>query len=111
MLIPIPGTRVFDRLKAEGRLSIKDEKEFAEKNPLYSVPCSRCYFKPKRMSKVDMEHGFLDLARRLASFREIAWRSLVSNPAEALQIFKMNLDLRKEYRKLEYSKQSDSGRP
>ncbi|MFC1682743.1 B12-binding domain-containing radical SAM protein [Candidatus Zixiibacteriota bacterium] len=108
MLIPIPGTRVFDKLKAEGRLSIKDEKEFAEKNPLYSVPCSRCLFMPKRMSKVELEHGFLDLARKLTSFQEIAWRSIVSNPAEALQIFKMNLDLRKEHRKLESSRYFDS---
>jgi hypothetical protein len=106
MLIPIPGTRAFDRLKAEGRLFIKDEKEFAEKNPLYSVPCCRCYFQPKRMSKTEPEHGSLNLARRLTSLREIAWRSLVSNPAEALQILKMNLDLRKEHRKLELSKQS-----
>jgi radical SAM superfamily enzyme YgiQ (UPF0313 family) len=101
MLIPIPGTRIFDRLKAEGRLSIPNEKEFLEKNPLYSVPCNRALFTPRMMSRKELEQGFLDLSRRLSTYREIIRRSRVTNPLEALQIFKMNLDLRKEHRKME----------
>jgi radical SAM superfamily enzyme YgiQ (UPF0313 family) len=104
MLIPIPGSKIHERLKQQNRLLIPDVNVFMEKSPLYSVPCNRALFKPAQFSSEELEKRFTDLADRLTQCREIFRRSIVKNPFEALQILKMNFDLRKEHRKLTRAK-------
>lgn len=98
--IPLPGTRLFERMKKEGRLDIPDVETFIKKDPLYGMPNNRIYFTPKNMSRDELDKGFLDLSRRLTSYKEILRRSLKPELAAAT-IFKMNLDLRKDRLKME----------
>lgn len=100
IVIPVPGTRLFKQFYDEDRLLIRNEDEFAEKNPLYSVPCGHCLFRPKRMSVPELEDAIVQLSGRLTTLPEIIRRSLVPQPFTALNLLKMNLDVRKEYRKL-----------
>jgi len=97
LLLPAPGTRIFERLKKEKRLLIEREEDFLCNNPLYNTPCNRCFFLPKNMSIEEAEAGYLDLVGQLNSFVEILHRSAVSNPFIAAAILFMNLESRKEY--------------
>jgi radical SAM superfamily enzyme YgiQ (UPF0313 family) len=98
--IPMPGTRLFERLKHEGRLDHPDLKTFMKNSPLYSIPCNRCYFTPKNISREDLELGYMKLFRKLTTYSEILKRSIKPN----LYMFKLlmlNLELRKERIRME----------
>jgi hypothetical protein len=43
LLLPAPGTRMFEQLKQEGRLLIEDEEDYLLNNLLYSTACNRCF--------------------------------------------------------------------
>ncbi|MDP2897762.1 MAG: radical SAM protein [bacterium] len=98
LLLPAPGTKVFDRLKTEGRLLIENEEDYLRNNQTYNTACNRCFYLPKRMSPAEAEAGFLKLGNRLCSFREIVRRSTTPNPLTAASIFFMNMDLRAKFR-------------
>ncbi len=98
--IPNPGTRLFEKIKKEGRLDIPDVETFMALDPVYGMPNSRIYFTPKGMSREELATGFLNLARKLTSYKQIIRRSFQPN-LEALTIFKMNLDQRKDRIKME----------
>lgn len=100
ILLPIPGTAIYDRLKNENRLSFPNEKEFDNSQPLYSVPCHKCYFIPKNLSKDELGKRYLELYRKVSRFPGMIKRSLSSSPSETLRFFVMNLGLRKEYAKM-----------
>jgi radical SAM superfamily enzyme YgiQ (UPF0313 family) len=100
MLVPIPGSKIHERLKQQGRLLIPNENVFLTERPRYSVPCNRALYEPANFTVEELEYKFTDLADKLTQYREILRRSIVKSPFESLQILKMNLDLRKEHRKL-----------
>ena len=95
-----PGTKVFDRLGKEGRLLIKNEDELILNNLYYNTSCNRCFFIPKHMSVEEAEVKFIDLNRRLCSFREILWRSVTVRPSELAFLLYMNLAFRSDVKKM-----------
>jgi radical SAM superfamily enzyme YgiQ (UPF0313 family) len=100
LLLPVPGTRTFARLRAEGRLLIQNEDEFIQNNLYYNTSCNRCFFIPKNMSVEEAEVKFIDLNRRLCSFREILWRSAAIRPSELAFLLYMNLAFRSDVKKI-----------
>ena len=100
LLLPPPGTKVFDRLGKEGRLLIKNEDAFILNNLYYNTSCNRCFFIPKHMSVEEAEVKFIDLNRRLCSFREILWRSATVRPSELAFLLYMNLSFRSDVKKM-----------
>jgi radical SAM superfamily enzyme YgiQ (UPF0313 family) len=97
VLMPVPGTRLFNILKIEGRMLVENINEFLKQNPLYSVPCQIPFFIPKEMTADELTVQYLTLVRRLYRYREILKRSIVPNISEAVKIMVMNLELRKKY--------------
>ena len=100
LLLPSPGTKLFDRLAREGRLLIKNEDEFILNNLYYNTSCNRCFFVPKHMSVEEAEVKFIDLNRRLCSFREILRRSIAIRPSELAFLLSMNLAFRSDVKKI-----------
>ena len=100
LLLPAPGTRIFDRLGKEGRLLIQNEDEFISNNLYYNASSNRCFFIPKNMSVEQAENSFIDLNRRLSPFREILWRSATFDPLGAAFLFYMNLSFRRDAKKI-----------
>ena len=101
ILTPVPGTPVFDRMKKDGRLDLPDSKTFEKINPLYSIPCNHAYFEPKLMSRKEMEDSFMKLSKRLSSFREVFRRSFSKVDILSLIFLKMNMEFRKDHKRLE----------
>jgi radical SAM superfamily enzyme YgiQ (UPF0313 family) len=76
ILVPTPGTLLYDRLKAEGRVLIKDERDFLRNNLAYNSSFNLCFYVPKQMTPMEVENGFIDLLRRLSGYYQILRRSL-----------------------------------
>jgi radical SAM superfamily enzyme YgiQ (UPF0313 family) len=91
LLVPVPGTTLFHRLKAEGRMLMGDDLDFLKQSLLYDTPTYRCYFMPRRMSPPEAERALIALRKRLCSFREIFRRSLVPDPVLAGVLFLLNI--------------------
>ncbi len=97
ILIPAPGTPLYERLEREKRLLVRNEEDFLRNNARYSVASNHCFFQPLQMSIEETETGFLDLYGRLSTYARIMRRSLVSDPALAATLLFMNRELRKGY--------------
>jgi uncharacterized radical SAM superfamily protein len=97
ILIPAPGTRLFDRLENEGRILIRDEDEFLKNNARYATASSHCFYNPQRMSAQETEHEFRRLYGRLTSYREIIRRSIHPHPFTMAMLFELNLEMRRDY--------------
>jgi radical SAM superfamily enzyme YgiQ (UPF0313 family) len=98
LLTPVPGTALFKRLKAEGRMLTGDEVDFLKQNLAYDTPMYRCYFRPQQMRPVEAEQALLELRSRLCTFPEILRRSLVPDPILSVVLLLMNLRYRSETR-------------
>ena len=66
---PLPGTRFYDRLAKEGRLLYTDYPNDWKKHDMY-----RATFKPKKMTIMELEQGFLD-AYEFATSRKSSFLS------------------------------------
>jgi len=99
LFTPIPGTRVYQRLKEEGRLDYPDLGTFVKSDPLYGQPCNCCYFTPKDISRKELEKRYLELFRKLTTYKEILRRTLKSNLN--MKVLFLNLNLRRECQKME----------
>jgi hypothetical protein len=97
VLIPVPGTKIFDDLKYQSRLYINNETDFCEENPLYSVPTNRVFFKPEKISEEKLMKCIADLGKRLFTIKNILYRSFNGNLFIGFMIFIMNMELRKKY--------------
>ena len=97
ILIPAPGTKIFEQLQREGRLLFADDQELLRNNSFYNSACNTCFYVPKSMTAEEAEEGFLELYRRLSSYRQIFRRSINGNPYVSAVLLKMNLGFRKEY--------------
>lgn len=100
LLLPAPGTKIFDRLGKEGRLIVKTEDEFIINNIYYNTSCNHCFFIPKYIPAEEAEFKFIDLNRRLCSFREILWRSAAFRLPELIFLLYMNLAHRHKVKKI-----------
>ncbi len=111
LLTPIPGTRFFDRMKAQGRVRMKSDDEFLRQSLVYDTPMYKCYFEPKRMSGDQAERAFLRLRERLFSLPEILRRSLVPNPIVAGGLLMANLRFRAETRAIAAARRNETTHP
>jgi radical SAM superfamily enzyme YgiQ (UPF0313 family) len=96
-LTPAPGTRVYDRLKSEGRLLFHDDKELLSKKHFYNSACNTCFFIPRFMTPEEAEKSFLELYRKLAGYFQILKRSANLNPFMMAFLLGMNIVFRSEY--------------
>jgi radical SAM superfamily enzyme YgiQ (UPF0313 family) len=98
ILIPAPGTHLYDQLARAGRLLIHDEEELLRNNARYSIAGSHCFHEPIGMSARELESRFLDLYGCLCSWPRILRRSAVGDLELAATLLFMNRELRKGYR-------------
>lgn len=97
ILIPVPGTRIFKRLKDENRLLFEEEQDLLKNNNFYNSACNTCFFIPRLMSAEEAETGFLEMYGKLAGYYQIIKRSLCFNPVMMAFLLGMNFVFRREY--------------
>lgn len=85
ILTPYPGTRLYRRLEAEGRIIDRDLKHY---NTAHVV------FRPKRMSPQRLRDGYLDIYKRFYSLENIFKRRPLSR-SQWYPYFLFNLGYRK----------------
>ena len=71
VLTPVPDTRLFERLKSEGRMLMSNEADFLRHNFLNHTPMYRCHF-ARQMSPEETEQSCLDLRKRLSSLAPLS---------------------------------------
>jgi radical SAM superfamily enzyme YgiQ (UPF0313 family) len=96
-LTPAPGTRIYDRLKSEGRLLFHDDKELLSKKHYYNSACNTCFFIPRYMTPKEAEKYFLELNRKLAGYFQLIKRSVSFDPFMTAFLLGMNMVFRREY--------------
>jgi radical SAM superfamily enzyme YgiQ (UPF0313 family) len=96
LLLPAPGTRVFERLRRQGRLLLEDPEALLRNNERYATASSHCLYQPQTMSPAELEAAFLALHHRLVSYREIAWRCMGHGPLLDAILLGLNLEMRKD---------------
>jgi hypothetical protein len=94
--MPVPGTALFRRLAAENRLVVSTEDGFLRNALFYASSCSRCFYRPTRLTEDELEQGLLALRQRLATLRETVRRSLVGDPAATAFLLAANLQFRRD---------------
>lgn len=109
ILLPAPGTRLFERMDREGRLLVTHEDDFLKNALAYAISCSHCFYRPHPLSGRQVEAGLLRLRRRLGSLRQVVRRSLVTNPRQAAWLFLLNAEFRRETKRM-VAAHADTGR-
>ncbi|MCB2205999.1 radical SAM protein [bacterium] len=100
LLVPLPGTPLYSRLKSENRLLIKDEHDFLRNNIGYNSSFNLCLYKPLQMTADEAEAGFIDLLGRLSGLVGIVRRSLCPDPRLSVFFLYSNWLFRREYLRL-----------
>lgn len=100
ILVPTPGTKLYNRLKEEGRILMKDELDFLKNNIAYNSSFNLCFYVPKNMTPTQVEEGFIDLLGRLSGFGDIIRRSVSRDIPLSVFLLYMNWSFRKEYLRL-----------
>ena len=85
IMTPYPGTVLYDRLKAEGRITTDDLS-------LYNT--ANVVFRPARMSAEELQSGYLWMYRQVYSFRNIL-RRMPEKPDQRAAYLMFNLLYRK----------------
>lgn len=94
ILTPFPGTKVFERMKQEGRLLTTDWR-------LYDM--AHAVFRPKHMEPEELEENFLRINREFHSVSSMFKR--LSAMRRSLQVFgPMNWGFRKAWKRFEFQK-------
>jgi len=93
---PIPGTSLAERLKTDGRILENYFDDYQYKQAKFSAPCSIAYFAPAKLTKPELEAGFLRLFEKITSLKNIFRRVFVPDLRIALLILKMNLEARRK---------------
>ena len=93
---PIPGTSMAEKLKSDGRILEDYFDDYQYKQSKFSAPCSIAYFAPSKLSKPELEQGFVNLFEKITSLKNIFRRIFVSDLRIALLILKMNLEARRK---------------
>lgn len=110
ILVPTPGTKIYDKLKSENRVLMNSEEDFLKNNIAYNSSFNLCFYKPKNMTPKEVETGFIDLLRRLSSYFQILKRSKSKNIRLFLSLLYMNWLFRKEYIELKMRKERSNKR-
>jgi radical SAM superfamily enzyme YgiQ (UPF0313 family) len=94
---PIPGTSLAEDLKSQERILGDYFEKYLEKKVEFSAPCSVAYFSPSRISKQELESGFVELFRKMTSLKSIYRRAIKTDYKLAIIILRMNLEARRKY--------------
>ncbi|NUM71146.1 MAG: radical SAM protein [Ignavibacteriaceae bacterium] len=97
VLVPTPGSEVYQQLISENRLSMQSEVDFLKNNVTYNSSFNICLYKPLHMSPQEVEDGFIDLLRRLSDYKLLFRRSKSDSIFLSLFLFYMNYLFRREY--------------
>jgi len=97
---PIPGTSMAEKLRSDGRILENYFDDYQYKQSKFSAPCSIAYFAPSKLSKPELEKGFVNLFEKLTSFKNIFRRIFVPDLKITLLILKMNLEARRKSRSM-----------
>ncbi len=100
LLVPVPGTVLYERLKAENRLLIGNERDFLRNNIGYNSSFNLCLYKPGLMSPDEAEEGFIELLGRLSGFHQILRRSFSRDLKLSAFFLYSNWLFRREYLRL-----------
>jgi len=92
IITPYPGTRLFDRLKKEGRITNYDWSNYTE---------GKVNIKPKMMTAKELLEGIMHIAGDFYSIKSSLNRSfnLHTNPLKSPIIFAGNMTLQSFYKK------------
>ena len=96
LYFPIPGTSLAKKLNTEGRILEDYFDDYQYKQSKFSAPCSIAYFSPAKISKPELEAGFLLLFKKITSLKNIFRRIFVPDLRISLLILKMNLEARRK---------------
>lgn len=97
IVTPYPGTRLFDRLEKEGRITSYDWSRYAE---------GAINFKPKKMSEEELFQGIQRITGDFYSIKSSFIRSFNAhnlNPVKSLIIFGGNMVVRSFYKKEKFN--------
>lgn len=100
LLVPLQGTALYERLRAENRLLIEDEHDFLRNNIGYNSSFNLCLYKPKNLTPEEAEEGFIELLGRLSGYAQIIRRSLSSDLKLSVFFLYSNWLFRREYLRL-----------
>jgi radical SAM superfamily enzyme YgiQ (UPF0313 family) len=71
ILTPYPGTKLYEKLESEGRITCRDFSKYNTSNVV---------FKPAGMTAVELKRGYLWIYREFYSFKNILKRKPVNKP-------------------------------
>jgi len=100
ILVPTPGTKIYDKLKEEKRLIVKDETDYLKNNFAYNSSFNLCFYIPKHMTPEQVENGFIELLGRLSGLGQIIKRSITGSFFLTFFLLWANWNFRKEYLEL-----------
>jgi radical SAM superfamily enzyme YgiQ (UPF0313 family) len=100
LYFPVPGTSLAGNLKRQGRILQEFFDNYLNKKARFSAPCSIAYFTPSKLSRGELETGYLQLYGKLTSYWNILKRTIVPDPIVAQIIFKLNLEARRKYKSM-----------
>lgn len=99
IITPYPGTRLFDRLEREGRITCYDWSQYEE---------GKVNLKPKNMSEEELLEGIHRIALDFYSIKNSFRRSFHTNkfdPVGSLTNFAINMGIRSFYKNEKFNKQ------
>lgn len=97
ILVPTPGTKLYDELKNDNRILMEDEQDFLKNNPAYNSSFNLCYYLPKNLTREEVELGFIEILKRLSGYYQILRRSITKDISLSIYLLYMNWLFRKEY--------------
>ena len=100
VLVPTPGTKIYDQLKREGRILMNDEQDFLKNNVAYNSSFNLCFYKPKNMTPIQVEDGFYELLKSLFKLHQIFTRSISRDFSLTIYLLYMNWVYRQEFLRL-----------
>jgi len=100
ILLPAPGTKIFERLNHEGRLLVRNENDYLRNALSYAISCRNCFYKPASLTAQEVEEGLIKLRRRLSSLSETTRRSIIPDASITALLLAMNIEFRHETRRI-----------
>jgi hypothetical protein len=85
-----------EKLKSDGRILEDYFDDYQYKQSKFSAPCSIAYFSPSKLSKPELEKGFVRLFEKITSLKNIFRRIFVPDLRISLLILRMNLEARRK---------------
>jgi radical SAM superfamily enzyme YgiQ (UPF0313 family) len=97
ILVPTPGTKIFERMNSENRILMREENDFLKNNIAYNSSFNLCLYIPKNMTPDEVEKGFIELLGKLSGLWQTIFRSFSKNIFVTIFLLYANWNFRKEY--------------